>query len=111
MAPTSIAGRISSPSAATAAASTPPATTSPCPPSDAEEAFVVEGSYDRRVCAARDSCDDVIAEVWRKDAVGDDAFRLVVRPHLSALLAMGQRRTIRVEWGRRHHFSGDSSHP
>ncbi|KAG0519913.1 hypothetical protein BDA96_08G027600 [Sorghum bicolor] len=53
------------------------------------EAFVVEGSYGRRACAVRDARGDVVAEVRRKEAVGDDVFRLVVSPSLGAPLAMG----------------------
>ncbi|CAD6268581.1 unnamed protein product [Miscanthus lutarioriparius] len=53
------------------------------------EAFVVEGSYGRRACAVRDARGDVVAEVRRKEAVGDDVFRLVVSPRLGAPLAMG----------------------
>jgi uncharacterized protein YxjI len=53
------------------------------------EAFVVEGSYGRRACAVRDARGDVVAEVRRKEAVGDDLFRLVVSPGFGAPLAMG----------------------
>jgi hypothetical protein len=74
-------------------------------------AFVVEGSYSRQVYAARDACGDVVAEVGRKATIGDDTFRLVVHPHLGALLAMGRRQTIRVEWECWRHFNGGSSHP
>lgn len=59
------------------------------PSSAAQEAFVVEGSYGRRDCAVRDARGDVVAEVRRKEAVGDDVFRLVVSPRLGAPLAMG----------------------
>ncbi|CAN6335403.1 unnamed protein product [Urochloa humidicola] len=57
-------------------------------------AFVVEGSYSygRRACAVRDArCDTVVAEVRRKESVGDDVFRLVVADprRLGAPLAMG----------------------
>ncbi|CAN6362096.1 unnamed protein product [Urochloa humidicola] len=55
-------------------------------------AFVVEGSYSygHRACAVLDS-DTVVAEVRRKDSVGDDVFRLVVADprRLGAPLAMG----------------------
>ena len=53
------------------------------------EAFVVEGSYGRRACAVRDARGDVVAEVRRKEAVGDDVFRLVVSPRFGVPLAMG----------------------
>ncbi|CAL5098571.1 unnamed protein product [Urochloa decumbens] len=53
-------------------------------------AFVVEGSYGRRACAVRDARGDAVAEVRRKESVGDDVFRLVVADHrLGAPLAMG----------------------
>ncbi|CAL4989896.1 unnamed protein product [Urochloa decumbens] len=54
-------------------------------------AFVVEGSYGRRACAVRDARgDSVVAEVRRKESVGDDVFRLVADPRrLGAPLAMG----------------------
>ncbi|CAN6348819.1 unnamed protein product [Urochloa humidicola] len=54
-------------------------------------AFVVEGSYGRRACAVRDARGDaVVAEVRRKESVGDDVFRLVADPkRLGAPLAMG----------------------
>ncbi|CAD6268585.1 unnamed protein product [Miscanthus lutarioriparius] len=58
-------------------------------PTATSEAFVVEGSYGRRACAVRDARGDVVAEVRRKEAVGDDVFRLVVSPRLGAPLAMG----------------------
>jgi uncharacterized protein YxjI len=58
-------------------------------PNATSEAFVVEGSYGRRACAVRDARGDVVAEVRRKEAVGDDVFRLVVSPRLGAPLAMG----------------------
>nr|CAB3490757.1 unnamed protein product [Digitaria exilis] len=39
-------------------------------------AYVVEGSYGHRACAVRDARGDaVVAEVRRKEAVGDDVFR------------------------------------
>ncbi|CAD6258631.1 unnamed protein product [Miscanthus lutarioriparius] len=53
--------------------------------------YVVEGSYGRRACAVRDAARGgaVVAEVQRKEAVGDDVFRLVVPgPRLGAQLAM-----------------------
>ncbi|KAJ1273887.1 hypothetical protein BS78_05G019100 [Paspalum vaginatum] len=58
------------------------------------EAYVVEGSYGRRgrSCAVRDARGGraVVAEVRRKEGVGDDVFRLVVAgPRLGALHAMG----------------------
>lgn len=53
------------------------------------EAYVVEGSYGRRSCAVRDPRGDAVAEVRRKESVGDDVFRLVVEPRLGAPLAMG----------------------
>jgi hypothetical protein len=52
---------------------------------------VVEGSYGRRTCAVRDAARGgaVVAEVQRKEAVGDDVFRLVVPgPRLGAPMAM-----------------------
>ncbi|KAF8707014.1 hypothetical protein HU200_030541 [Digitaria exilis] len=53
-------------------------------------AYVVEGSYGHRACAVRDAGGDaVVAEVRRKEAVGDDVFRLVADPRLGAPLAMG----------------------
>ncbi|KAF8707013.1 hypothetical protein HU200_030540 [Digitaria exilis] len=53
--------------------------------------YVVEGSYGRRACAVRDAGGDaVVAEVRRKESVGDDVFRLVAHPgRLGAALAMG----------------------
>ncbi|CAL4995863.1 unnamed protein product [Urochloa decumbens] len=54
--------------------------------------YVVEGSYGRRACAVRDARGDaVVAEVRRKESVGDDVFRLVVADprRLGAPLAMG----------------------
>nr|CAB3459193.1 unnamed protein product [Digitaria exilis] len=53
--------------------------------------YVVEGSYGRPACAVRDAGGDaVVAEVRRKEAVGDDVFRLVAHPgRLGAPLAMG----------------------
>ncbi|XP_062202724.1 protein LURP-one-related 8-like [Phragmites australis] len=53
------------------------------------EAYVVEGSYGRRACAVRDARGDAVAEVRRKESVGDDVFRLVADPRLGAPLAMG----------------------
>uniref|UniRef100_A0A0E0MBT7 Tubby C-terminal domain-containing protein n=1 Tax=Oryza punctata TaxID=4537 RepID=A0A0E0MBT7_ORYPU len=53
------------------------------------EAYVVEGSYGRRSCAVRDARGDAVAEVRRKESVGDDVFRLVAQPRLGAPLAMG----------------------
>ena len=56
----------------------------------AEYSYVVEGSYGRRACAVRDARGDaVVAEVRRKESVGDDVFRLVADPRLGAPLAMG----------------------
>ncbi|CAL4897149.1 unnamed protein product [Urochloa decumbens] len=53
-------------------------------------AFVVEGSYGRRACAVLDAHGDAVAEVRRKESVGDDVFRLVADPkRLGAPLAMG----------------------
>ncbi|TKW07566.1 hypothetical protein SEVIR_7G315500v4 [Setaria viridis] len=52
-------------------------------------AFKVEGSYGRRACAVRDARGDAVAEVRRKESVGDDVFRLVADPRLGAPLAMG----------------------
>ncbi|CAM0146918.1 unnamed protein product [Urochloa decumbens] len=53
-------------------------------------AFVVEGSYGRRACAVRDARGDSVAEIRRKESVGDDVFRLVADPRrLGAPLAMG----------------------
>ncbi|KAG8093513.1 hypothetical protein GUJ93_ZPchr0012g21858 [Zizania palustris] len=57
------------------------------PPSPAE-AYVVEGSYGRRACAVRDARGQAVAEVRRKESVGDDVFRLVADPRLGAPLAM-----------------------
>jgi len=51
--------------------------------------YVVEGSYGRRACAVRDAHGDAVAEVRRKESVGDDVFRLVADPRLGAPLAMG----------------------
>jgi uncharacterized protein YxjI len=51
--------------------------------------YVVEGSYGRRACAVRDARGDAVAEVRRKESVGDDVFRLVADPRLGAPLAMG----------------------
>ena len=54
--------------------------------------YVVEGSYGRRACAVRDARGGgaaVVAEVRRKESVGDDVFRLVADPRLGAPLAMG----------------------
>ncbi|XP_062203416.1 protein LURP-one-related 8-like [Phragmites australis] len=53
------------------------------------EAYVVEGSYGRRACAVRDARGEAVAEVRRKEAVGNDVFRLVADPRLGAPLAMG----------------------
>ncbi|KAL6642003.1 hypothetical protein ACP70R_020184 [Stipagrostis hirtigluma subsp. patula] len=53
------------------------------------EAYVVEGSYGRRACAVRDARGEAVAEVRRKESVGDDVFRLVADPRLGAALAMG----------------------
>ena len=58
----------------------------------AEYSYVVEGSYGRRACAVRDARGGgaaVVAEVRRKESVGDDVFRLVADPRLGAPLAMG----------------------
>ncbi|KAL5226206.1 hypothetical protein ABZP36_012845 [Zizania latifolia] len=57
------------------------------PPSPAE-AYVVEGSYGRRACAVRDARGQAVAEVRRKESVGNDVFRLVADPRLGAPLAM-----------------------
>ncbi|CAN6330341.1 unnamed protein product [Urochloa humidicola] len=51
--------------------------------------FVVEGSYGQRACAVRDARGDAVAEVRRKESVGDDVFRLVADQRLGAPLAMG----------------------
>ncbi|CAO2145396.1 unnamed protein product [Urochloa humidicola] len=56
-------------------------------PSAAE--YVVEGSYGRRACAVRDARGAAVAEVRRKESVGDDVFRLVADPRLGAPLSMG----------------------
>jgi uncharacterized protein YxjI len=56
---------------------------------DEETSYVVEGSYGRRACAVRDANGDAVAEVHRKESVGDDVFRLVADPRLGAPLAMG----------------------
>lgn len=52
--------------------------------------YVVEGSYGRRACAVREERGGaVVAEVQRKEAVGDDVFRLVVAgQRLGAPLSM-----------------------
>ncbi|AQK57067.1 Protein LURP-one-related 8 [Zea mays] len=52
--------------------------------------YVVEGSYGRRACAVREERGGaVVAEVQRKEAVGDDVFRLVVAgSRLGAPLSM-----------------------
>jgi hypothetical protein len=73
--------------------------------SDADEEFVIEGSYGHRACAVRDTRGDVVAEVQRKEAVGYCMFRLVVHPRLGAPLPMGRQWTIGIEWGRRHEAS------
>jgi uncharacterized protein YxjI len=56
-------------------------------------AYVVEGSYGRRSCAVRDARGGgaaAVAEVRRKESVGDDVFRLVVADHrMGAALSMG----------------------
>ncbi|XP_037437827.1 protein LURP-one-related 8-like [Triticum dicoccoides] len=54
-------------------------------------AYVVEGSYGRRSCAVRDVRGGAsVAEVQRKESVGDDVFRLVVPDHrLGTALSMG----------------------
>lgn len=54
-------------------------------------AYVVEGSYGRRSCAVRDARGGApVAEVRRKESVGDDVFRLVVPDHrLGTALSMG----------------------
>jgi uncharacterized protein YxjI len=56
-------------------------------------AYVVEGSYGRRSCAVRDVRGGgaaAVAEVRRKELVGDDVFRLVVADHrMGAALSMG----------------------
>nr|CAB3488903.1 unnamed protein product [Digitaria exilis] len=59
--------------------------------SSSSASYVVEGSYGRRACAVRDAGGDaVVAEVRRKEFVGDDVFRLVAHPgRLGAPLAMG----------------------
>jgi uncharacterized protein YxjI len=60
-------------------------------PAAAAPSYVVEGSYGQRACAVRDAARGgaVVAEVQRKEAVGDDVFRLVVPgPRLAAPLAM-----------------------
>ncbi|CAD6258632.1 unnamed protein product [Miscanthus lutarioriparius] len=54
----------------------------------AGEAYVVEGSYGARACAVRDARGDAVAEVRRKERVGDDVFRLVAGPRLGSPLAM-----------------------
>jgi uncharacterized protein YxjI len=56
---------------------------------EAAASYVVEGSYGRRACAVRDARGDAVAEVRRKESVGDDVFRLVADPRLGAPLAMG----------------------
>ncbi|XP_062197636.1 protein LURP-one-related 8-like [Phragmites australis] len=53
------------------------------------EAYVVEGSYGRRACAVRDARGEALAEVRRKESVGNDVFKLVADPRLGAPLAMG----------------------
>uniref|UniRef100_A0ACD5XYH7 Uncharacterized protein n=1 Tax=Avena sativa TaxID=4498 RepID=A0ACD5XYH7_AVESA len=56
-------------------------------------AYVVEGSYGRRSCAVRDARGGgaaAVAEVRRKESVGDDVFRLVVSDHrMGTALSMG----------------------
>ncbi|KAL5204724.1 hypothetical protein ABZP36_009595 [Zizania latifolia] len=52
------------------------------------EPYVVDGSYGRRACAVRDARGEAVAEVRRKESVGDDVFRLVAEPRLGAPLAM-----------------------
>ncbi|KAM0897975.1 hypothetical protein ACQ4PT_022208 [Festuca glaucescens] len=55
--------------------------------------YVVEGSYGRRSCAVRDARGGgatAVAEVQRKESVGDDVFRLVVpAERMGAALSMG----------------------
>ncbi|KAM0853355.1 hypothetical protein ACQ4PT_051116 [Festuca glaucescens] len=65
-----------------------------CSPSGADAAaYVVEGSYGRRSCAVRDARGGggaAVAEVRRKESVGDDVFRLVVSDRrMGAALSMG----------------------
>ncbi|XP_047046786.1 protein LURP-one-related 8-like [Lolium rigidum] len=56
-------------------------------------AYVVEGSYGRLSCAVRDAREGgaaALAEVRRKESVGDDVFRLVVSDHrMDSALSMG----------------------
>ncbi|WVZ88227.1 LOW QUALITY PROTEIN: hypothetical protein U9M48_034771, partial [Paspalum notatum var. saurae] len=61
----------------------------PLSSSGVDAPYVVEGSYGRRACAVRDARGDAVAEVMRKESVGDDVFRLVANPGLGAPLAMG----------------------
>jgi hypothetical protein len=54
-----------------------------------ETSYVVEESYGWRACAVRDANGDAVAEVRRKESVGDDVFRLVADPRLGSPMAMG----------------------
>ncbi|KAM0853354.1 hypothetical protein ACQ4PT_051115 [Festuca glaucescens] len=53
--------------------------------------YVVEGSYGHRSCAVRDARGGgaAVAEVQRKESIGDDVFRLVVDHLMGAALSMG----------------------
>ncbi|XP_066334722.1 protein LURP-one-related 8-like [Miscanthus floridulus] len=76
---------------ATSASKTLARVATPGAVASAASAYVVEGSYGRRACTVRDAARGgaVVAEVQRKEAVGDDVFRLVVAgPRLGAPLAM-----------------------
>ncbi|KAJ1264643.1 hypothetical protein BS78_08G015600 [Paspalum vaginatum] len=75
----------------------------PCGAEAATAAYVVEGSYRQRACAVRDARGGaVVAEVRRKESVGDDVFRLVVAdPRLmGAPLAMGLLISLDQMFGR-----------
>ncbi|CAD6255070.1 unnamed protein product [Miscanthus lutarioriparius] len=76
---------------ATSACKTLARVATPGAEASAAASYVVEGSYGRCACTVRDAARGgaVVAEVQRKENVGDDVFRLVVAgPRLGAPLAM-----------------------
>ncbi|KAI4324564.1 hypothetical protein MLD38_030042 [Melastoma candidum] len=50
--------------------------------------YEVEGSYLQRSCAVYNEQRRLVAEIRRKEAVGNDVFRLVVQPEMSSAMAM-----------------------
>ncbi|XP_020580766.1 protein LURP-one-related 8-like [Phalaenopsis equestris] len=54
----------------------------------AEAMYDVEGSFAQRSCVVYDESHKPVAEIQRKETVGDDVFRLVVQPGFDAALAM-----------------------